>query len=248
MSSSSTNRVSRANRTSQPSPPRMRAPRGTLNSEVIVAAAIAVIDRDGLGQLTTRRLAQELGVRPMSLYTHFRDKDAILLAVADELFGRFEMPESTDCYIEMLRRLMRSYFRLLADYPVLLQLHEIIDPVNPAEARISEAIHDHLRRLGFDQRATVGLKATLLRYATGCGFLYQTRRRWDEDPDHWESYRRRLAGLPSESFPAIHELTQDFPAFTQLEAFEFGLETLLTAIESTAPGDTDAGAQREGQG
>jgi AcrR family transcriptional regulator len=212
---------------------------------VIVAAAIAVIDSDGLGKLTTRRLAQELGVRPMSLYTHFRDKYAILQAVSDELYGRFEMPDSTDFHVEMLRRLMRSYFRLLADFPVLLQLHELIDPVNPAEARISEAIHGCLRRLGFDQHATVGHKATLLRYVTGCGFVYQTRRRWDEDPGHWERYRRRLAGLPLETFPAIHELTYDFPAFTQVEAFEFGLETLLTAIAATAPGDTGAGAARQ---
>lgn len=245
MSSPRTNRVDRANTVPAP---RRRAPRGTLNAEVIVAAAIAVIEHAGLGKLTTRRLAQELDVRPMSLYTHFRDKDAILRAVADELYGRFEMPETTDCHIEMLRRLTRSYFRLLVDHPVLLQLYGSIDPVNPAEARISEAIHSCLRRLGFDQRATVGLKATLLRHATGCGFLYQTRRRWDEDPGHWENYRRRLAGLPPETFPAIHELTQDFPAFTQGEAFEFGLETLLTAISTTAPGVPGAGAERDRAG
>lgn len=234
MSSPRTNRTGHA--ASSPSL-RARVPRGTLNPDVIVTAAIAVIDRDGLGKLTTRRLAQELGVRPMSLYTHFRDKDAILRAVTDELFGRFQMPESTECDVEMLRRLMHSYFRLLTDHPVLLRLNEITDPVNVAEARISEAIHGRLRRLGFDQRSTVGLKATLLRHAIGCAFVHQTRRHWDEDPGHWEGYRRRLAGLPPETFPAIHELTQDFPAFTQLEAFSFGLETLLTAVASTAPGD-----------
>jgi hypothetical protein len=124
---------------------------------------------------------------------------------------------------------------LLADFPVLLQLNEIVDPINPAEVRISEAIHGCLRRLGFDQRATVGLKATLLRYVIGCGFVYPTRRHWDDDPDHWERYRERLAGLSSETFPAIHEMTTDFPAYTQLETFEFGLETLMTAIASTAP-------------
>ena len=45
-----------------------------------------------------------------------------------------------------------------------------------------------------------------------------------------------LVLLEAESFEEfINVLTQDFPVFTQLEAFAFGLETLLTAIASTAP-------------
>ncbi|HEX2806134.1 MAG TPA: TetR family transcriptional regulator [Kineosporiaceae bacterium] len=43
-----------------------------------MAAGIALADRDGLNGLSPRRLAQELGVNPMSLYHHVRDKDALL--------------------------------------------------------------------------------------------------------------------------------------------------------------------------
>src|SRR3954468_21510820 len=97
---------------------RPRAPRGTLNRDVIVKAAITVIDTDGLPALTTARLADELGVRPMSLYAHFQDKDAILKAVAAELFGRFRTPEQAESDLDLLGEMMRAYFTLLVDHPV----------------------------------------------------------------------------------------------------------------------------------
>lgn len=43
-----------------------------------VAKALEVIDRDGLDGFNIRKLAQELGVNPSSLYHHFHDKNEIL--------------------------------------------------------------------------------------------------------------------------------------------------------------------------
>jgi AcrR family transcriptional regulator len=224
---------------------RRRAPRGTLNEDVIVQAAIRVIAADGLDALTTQRLADDLGVRPMALYTHFRDKNAILRAVARELFSRFEMPESADSDIELLRGIMHAYFRLLVEHPVLLILVRGVldDDVNPAEARFTEAIYGCMRRLRFDHHSAVGLVATFMRFILGSAFVHPTRRAWDEEPDHWERVRQRWLTLPAGTYPSMHELaSHDYPAFTQQEAFEFGLQTLLGAvavaagIEAHAPG------------
>lgn len=213
---------------------RRRAPRGTLNQQVIVAAAIAVIDTDGLDAVTTRRLATDLGVRPMALYTHFPDKDAILRAVALELFGRFRMPERADSDLDLLGELMRAYFRLLIEHPVLVELDRMLNGTNDAEVRFSEAIYACLRRLRVPHRPAVGLVATMVRFVFGAATLYPDRSRWDEDPDYWERRRRGLGALPADEYPSLHELTEDLPTFTQWDAFEFGLTTLLGAVASAA--------------
>lgn len=215
-----------------------RVPRGTLNQVVILTAAIAVIDTDGLPALTIGRLAQDLGVRPMSLYTHFRDKDAILQAVATALFERFEMPADAPSDIELLRKMMRAYFRLLVDNPALMVLSSSVDTVSPAEARFSDSLYGCLQRMRVDHHAAVGLVATMLRFVIGCATVYPVRRTWDEDPEHWERERQRLAQLPPEVYPSMHDLARDFPTFTQLEVFEYGLQTLLDAV--TAAADTVA--------
>jgi AcrR family transcriptional regulator len=209
---------------------RRRAPRGTLSAEVIVAAAIAVIDTDGLDALTTGRLADDLGVRPMALYTYFRDKDAIVRAAGLALLDRFAMPEDRESDVEMLREIIRAYFQLLVDHPALLKLDALIEDINPAEARISEAIYGCLERLGLDHRSAVGFKATLLRLAMGSALVYPSRQAWDDNPAHWDRIRRQMAALDPDTHATMHELSQDYPAFSQREVFEFGLDTLLRAV------------------
>lgn len=63
-----------------------------LTAAAIVDAAIDVADRDGLGALSMRRIADELGVGAMSLYRHVADKDTLLQAMAAEIGRRFPYP------------------------------------------------------------------------------------------------------------------------------------------------------------
>jgi TetR/AcrR family transcriptional regulator, tetracycline repressor protein len=54
----------------------------------IIEAALQIVDDEGLDALTTRRLAADLGVKGASLYNHFRDKDEIVVAVAEYALTR----------------------------------------------------------------------------------------------------------------------------------------------------------------
>jgi AcrR family transcriptional regulator len=51
----------------------------------IVELALEIIDAEGLDALNMRRLASAAGVKPMSLYHHYSNKEAILLAVAESI-------------------------------------------------------------------------------------------------------------------------------------------------------------------
>ena len=52
----------------------------------MVGIAIRLADEEGLEALTIRRLAKELHVTPTALYWHFTDKQALLDALADQLW------------------------------------------------------------------------------------------------------------------------------------------------------------------
>ncbi len=54
----------------------------------VVRTALAVLDTHGLADLTMRRLAAELDVRPSALYHHVPSKQVLLAAVADEVLRR----------------------------------------------------------------------------------------------------------------------------------------------------------------
>ena len=59
-----------------------------LSQAQVIAAAFAMVDAGGPNALTMRALAARLGVAPMALYNHFRDREAILDALAAMVFEK----------------------------------------------------------------------------------------------------------------------------------------------------------------
>lgn len=64
-----------------------RPERGRLTPEDIIAAAIALIDIDGVGQLTMRRLGAALGVEAMAIYRYFPSRNALIDAIVQHVVG-----------------------------------------------------------------------------------------------------------------------------------------------------------------
>lgn len=106
-----------------------------LSREGIVAAAVALADRDGLSGLTMRRLAEHLGVDAMSIYYHLRDKDTLLAAMADavvaEIVAGHEDPSSGP-WTERLRVLIMQARRTMLRHPWAARVLEARDTPTPA--------------------------------------------------------------------------------------------------------------------
>lgn len=64
-----------------------------LSRSQIVAAALELVDEEGLEALSMRKLAAQMGVGVMSLYWHVERKDDLLDLVGDAIFGEMELPE-----------------------------------------------------------------------------------------------------------------------------------------------------------
>src|SRR4051794_33307060 len=64
-----------------------------LTRELIVDAALALLERDGLQGLSMRRLAQELDAGAASLYWHVGGKEELLGLLLDRIVGEQPAPE-----------------------------------------------------------------------------------------------------------------------------------------------------------
>lgn len=60
-----------------------RAPRNTINREILVEKATEIADEVGLAGFSIRVLADSLGVKPMAVYTHVKNKDELLTLIVD---------------------------------------------------------------------------------------------------------------------------------------------------------------------
>lgn len=72
--------------------PGRRGPRQAKSPAEIAAVAIALADADGVDAVTMRRVAQELGVSPMALYTYVPGKAELLDLMLDTVYAT--MPRS----------------------------------------------------------------------------------------------------------------------------------------------------------
>lgn len=69
--------------------------RGRITREQILATAMELLDQRGLPDLTMRKLAAELGIRPSALYWHFPDKQTLLARLADRIVGSAPQPPAS---------------------------------------------------------------------------------------------------------------------------------------------------------
>lgn len=102
---------------------RSNSDRPALNRQRVVAAALVIVDRDGVDGLTMRALGRQLGVDPMAAYYHLPNKDAILSGVVEAVWAELELPEpSADAWQSQLRRVAHSINETLARHPNALAI------------------------------------------------------------------------------------------------------------------------------
>ena len=87
--------------------------------ERILNSARELILQEGYDKLTIRKLADRIEYSPMALYSHFKDKQAILVALASESFEKFLTikPESGGDALQILRKSLVLYVEYWGDHP-----------------------------------------------------------------------------------------------------------------------------------
>jgi TetR/AcrR family transcriptional regulator, tetracycline repressor protein len=123
-----------------------------LSADQITAAAIDLLDREGLEALTMRRLGAHLGVAAMSLYRHIPGRDAVLSKVVNHLFATALTDlDVGPSWTEALTGFAIAYRRVLLDHPhavPLLATH----PVDPDTAMpLLTVLLDRFTAAGIDQ-------------------------------------------------------------------------------------------------
>jgi AcrR family transcriptional regulator len=125
--------------------------RAPLTVDRIVDAALALIDEQGLEQLSMRKLGARLGVEAMTLYHHVPSKDGVLDLLVERVITQasFLDAEETLGWRERLERFADRYRAVLIARPKLLPLIATHPVRSPEALRQLEAAGAALMRAGF---------------------------------------------------------------------------------------------------
>jgi AcrR family transcriptional regulator len=125
---------------------RRRAP---LNRDRVLRAAVALADEVGVGGVSMRRLAQQLGVVPMALYKHVADKDELLDGMVDVVIGEFDPPDPAPDWKDGVRQRVLSARRAVLRHPWARQAIESRTRRTPAVLGYMDSVAGALRAGGF---------------------------------------------------------------------------------------------------
>jgi AcrR family transcriptional regulator len=213
--------------------------RTTLTPQTVVEGALALADAEGLAAVTIRRLAERLGVTPMALYWHVRNKDELLDGMAERIFDEVDpLVDASALWPQQLRALLNSLLAALRAHPAAAILLATRTVASERSLRAMEAALDILRRAGFSP-----MEATqIARHAVGAvvnlvvsepGVIAR-----EESEEQREARRRArlvLESLPPERYPRLVEAARPLSEGVDRDEYiAIGLDLLLAGIEAIA--------------
>ncbi|GAB3226999.1 TetR/AcrR family transcriptional regulator [Glycomyces halotolerans] len=218
-----------------------RGPKQGLTIDAVVEAAIALADDEGLEAVTMRRLAQSLGVAPMTLYTYVPGKSELIALMVDALYARMPRAEAAGDWRERVAGLARDNYALLRAHPWAAAASQSRPPLGPGQCAKYEHELRALDGIGLDDVEMDDALAFVLGFvrAAAAAAAQSDEEREATAMSHrqwWEANRELLEQvLDAERYPTAVRVGQAAgeaheAAYSPRHAFEFGLERVLDGL------------------
>jgi AcrR family transcriptional regulator len=230
-----------------PPPPWQRVPerprgrrRDPLTREAIVAAAIKLLDAEGLDGFSMRRVAEELDTGAASLYWHVGSKDGLLDLVMEEVIGEMEVPDpEPERWEEQLREVARKMRETILRHRDIVRVSIGRIPMGPNALRLNERVLAILRAGGVPDELAV--QSFLLLISVVNGFTMDETGYVEEPPETAppmdqaaEMVRGYLGSLPPDQFPNVIEVADHFAMTDQDARFELLLDLFVDGLATRA--------------
>jgi len=213
-----------------------RRPPLRLTRDLILDRAVALIEREGPGALSMRRLGSTLGVEAMAIYHHFESRDELLAAIGDRLLEPLNEVELGDDWRDACRRFATTLRDVAIARPATFKLVGLQPLDTPSALRPVERLLNVLLEQGFAPPDALAIYRATVSYARGYALSEATGFTVDAAAP---AGRRRLAALPPGEFPILAgSRASEMRTLDPDSAYEFGLNALLTGLPAALT-DTD---------
>ncbi len=216
---------------------RPRSPKTRLSRDIVLAKALELVDAEGLDALTMRRLGQELGRDPMSLYRYAENRAALLDGVAEVVLEELSLQPDDPDWKAQLRSLAHDLRGLALKHPnvvPLLVTRPLSTPLGMrplGTLRPLEQILSLLVAAGFEPADALHV------YRAYYGFLYghilNELQEYVVDPEENEVLLRLgLHRLPAKEFPMLRAVAPALAEYDGGAELDQGLTILLSGLEA----------------
>ena len=208
-----------------------------LSREVVLAKALEVVDADGLDALTMRRLGQELGRDPMSLYRYAENRAALLDGVTELVLNELTIHPQDPDWKAQLRQIAHDLRRLALQHPNVVPLLVTRPLSTPLGLRPLGTLRPLEQILSLLIGAGFSPADALHVYRAYYGFLYghilNELQEFVVDPEENEALLRLgLHRLPAKEFPRLRALAPALAEYDGSAELDQGVTILLSGLEA----------------
>jgi AcrR family transcriptional regulator len=208
---------------------------GKITRELVLAAALELIDRDGADGLSMRRLAAALDRDPMILYRHAPGKAALLDGVVETVLNQLCVDPADPDWTAQLRAVARAYRALALAHPnvvPLLVTRPLATPLALRPHGTLRPLEDVLTLLtgaGFSGPDALHVYRAFFGFLNG--HVLNELQELVENPDETDDLLRLgLHRLPLGEFPLLRSLAHTLACYDGAAELERGLDILLTGL------------------
>lgn len=199
------------------------------SSDEVTNAAIAVLDRDGIAQLSMRNVARELEMSVMALYRYVNDREELEQLVAERLLSSLRVEVGDGLWTDQVFTLVERVRSAAAAHPEAIPLLLRHRHDTPSSLRWIERMLGVLADAGFEGTSRVVAQRTIVHFLVGS---IQTQRQ-SSLPGAGTT---AMAGLSSNDYPNLVETAGIARRVSPDEEFQRGLTSLLAGLR----GEIDA--------
>lgn len=206
--------------------------------------ALDVAYTQGLDGLTIRRLADTLGVSPMAIYWHVKNKDELVEAMGDRVCRDLELTvDPADPWDAQLRTLLTDFMRVLVRYPGAAPIVMPRMLYSDTGRNLMELSLGLLRAACFTVQEATLLARHGVRTVVGfvneplfTGSVLEPERRAQLEAE----YETMRTGLPPDRYPNILAAWSDLSDVTARETFnKLGIDTYVHGVAAMARNNRD---------
>lgn len=213
--------------------------RPPLSRERVLQAALDLVDREGVGALSMRRLGRELGVEAMSLYGYVDSKDDLIEGVVEQVFRKMPLVgPGPGTWQERLRRHVAAYRDVLLAHPHVVRLVERRPFDTEGTAAFVDSALAELRSTGLDRGQAARVLGVIASFTLG-----HVAERVGAEMRARDPSRPARRNVDPERFPHLAALA-DVTTTADYEAeFALAVEFIIGGIERMLAGARDAGRE-----
>ena len=214
--------------------------RRALTREDVLAAALRIIDDEGVEALSMRRLGKVLDRDPMRLYRHAASKDALLDGVVELVMAELEVPPvENGNWPDVLRRTAHAFRYIALAHPhvvPLLVTRPLATPLALRPVGTLRPLEDLLELFigaGFDGRRALHAYRLFIGFLHG-HVLNELQERVHDPEESDDLLRLGLHRLPPREFPRLRALAAELAAYDGAQELDEGLDIVLAGLRRQA--------------